>query len=168
MILAIDPSFSGTGIALSDDKGSIILTRKVSCPHSCYQIVNNHLACKFILSEIKSLLLQYNATNVHVIIEYPALSTRSGAYLAILNGYLSSVLSSLSIVSEITWIPPTACDSFINNKKHSKTFIVNWCREHKLIISRVSHDECTAIVFVYLYLSIISGKYKNSYFVEHV
>lgn len=160
MILGIDPSFTGTGLCLF---GEDIKTTKISVKGACYSsIVDNHNACKTIGDSIISFI---GDNKVHVICEYPAFATRSGAYLAILNGYLSSVLQKCPNVLSITWVPPTACDSFTKNKEHSKTYLVEWCKHKKLITKRTSHDECTAIILAKLWEAIRNKQYKNSYFI---
>lgn len=165
MILALDPSFSSTGVAISSDKGETIETFRISRKGLCYKsITDNHRACKEIVEELLNKLNEYDDV-FDVIIEYPALATRSGAYLAILNGFLAARLQLQDNIKSITWIPPTACDSFVRNKSHSKTYLVNWCKSKGLIKTRASHDECTALIFVELLKAIRNGEYKNSYFV---
>lgn len=167
MILGIDPSYSSTGIALSDDNYSIVLTKRVCNPGKCYSsITENHSACKSICSEIESILVQNGCSDVDVICEYPAFATRSGAYLAILNGYLSCYFEKSTLIRSVTWVTPNACDSFTMNKAHSKSFLVSWCKDRGFITKRVSHDECTAIIFIQLLKTIRESKWKNAYFVN--
>ena len=164
MILAIDPSFTGTGLALASDDGTILKTGKLSVKGACYSsITDNHNACEEIIDGIKDFIK--DVSDVEVICEYPAFATRSGAYLAVLNGALSSRLKRFRNVRSITWVPPNACNSFTKNKLNSKSFLVEWCKREGLVSKRTSHDECTAIIFVRLLLAIRSSKYKNSFFV---
>lgn len=167
MILAIDPSFTGTGLALLDAEGIPIVTKRVTHRGVCYDsIVNNHDACISICKSIDS-LIESSESPIHVICEYPAFATRSGAYLAILNGFIGLSLRMNPLVLSITWVGPKHCDSFIKNKTHSKTFIVNYCKTHGWISKRTSHDECTAIVLGKLLLAIQANEWKNSYFTWH-
>lgn len=162
MILGIDPSFTSTGVCLLDTKTGEMTTAKFGLKGSCYDsILSNHDACEFIIENIKSFVGD-NTEDLHIICEYPALATKSGAYLAILNGYITPYLK--SIAKSITWVPPTACDSFTKNKEHSKTYLVEWCKKNKLISKRTSHDECTAIIFTQLLIAIREHRYKNSSF----
>lgn len=163
MIIGIDPSYSSSGVALATDEGKIIKTWKIEHGGSCYAaITENHNSCQQIVDDIIS---TFNGTHVDVICEYPAFATRSGSYLAILNGYLANTLRQCEYVDSITWVGPQHCDSFIKNKNHSKSYIVEYCKENKWITKRTSHDECTAIVFVHLLLAIRNNKWKNSYYV---
>lgn len=166
MILAIDPSYSSTGVAVTDDIGTLLHTEKISCPGVCYKsITSNHDACATITHRIHQIIdEEYPHPEWDVIVEYPALATKSGAYLAILCGFLASELRNNCRVRSITWVPPTACDSFVSNKEHSKTYLVNYCKDNGWISKRTSHDECTAIIFSKLLIAIRQGRYKNSSF----
>ena len=125
-------------------------------------ITNCQKAARVILENVVSFIERYPLSDV--IIEYPALATKSGAYLAILHGYLASYLNENVIVNSVTYVPPTAVDSFTKNREHSKTFLVNYCKEKGYIEKKASHDECTAIILCKLLEAISQGKYKNSYF----
>lgn len=162
MVLAIDPSFTGTGVAITDDKGTPILTKKISKKGVCYdKITHNHDACQAICDNIIHLIEELSLSKVHVICEYPAFATRSGSYLAILNGFIASNLRQNGRIASITWVGPKACDSFTGNKMHSKSYLVDWCRAKELIYKRTSHDECTALIFAQLLVAIWNKTYKN-------
>lgn len=160
-ILAIDPSYTRTGLALITD-GNI----RVSCSENggvCYHnIVDNHKACDSLWSDIKEIAVAVD--EIDVIIEYPAFATRSGAYLAIMNGFLASRLRRWYKVRDIYWIPPTACNSFTKNKSKTKTHLVNYVKSEFNL--KVNHDIATALIFTKLYEFIINKQYKNSYFVD--
>lgn len=165
MILGIDPSFTRTGIVLLDGE-NILLSKNISSNEPVYQEINKlHFGAIKIVDEIVS-VLDNLFTKVDVIVEYPALATRSGGYLAILNGILASTLYKHNSVLSVTWVPPTACDSFTKNAKHSKSYLVEFCKTNGWISSkeRVSHDICTALIFCYLLKAINEGSYKNKYF----
>lgn len=164
MILALDPSYSGFGIAVASDDYNIATTMKLSRAGTCYtNIVENHNSCEYFCNQLKLLIDSY-PDEFDVIVEYPAFATRSGAYLAILNGYLSRFLRNCTKVKSITLVPPTACNSFTRNKSNSKTYLVDYCKEKGWITKRTSHDECTAIIFVKLLEAIRTGIYKNTVF----
>lgn len=161
MILGLDPSYTGFGVALMDDSGSIILHKKLKSDLPVYDdITNPHKASQHFLQELKDIIKDYE---VDVVIEYPALRTVSGAYLAILNGALAIGLDTPQVKS-ITWVPPTAVDSFSKNREHSKSYLVEFCKTNGWIDKRTSHDECTAIILCKLLVAINTGAYKNSYF----
>lgn len=166
MILALDPSYTSTGLAITDDNGTPILTKKISKRGTCYDCITaNHDACAEICEEIIHTIEEQGYTKIHAIIEYPAFSTFSGGFLAILNGFIAANLRENGRIASITWVPPTACNSFTKNKVRSKTYLVNWCKNKGLIQKRTSHDECTAIIFAQILCAIWKKEYKNSYFV---
>lgn len=165
-ILAIDPSYTRTGLALiyKDDNG-IEQTRTSSSKNggACYHdISQNHKACEELWNEIK--LFSTGVLEFDVVIEYPALATRSGAYLAIMNGFLASRLKRWYKVRDIYWIPPTACNSFTKNKLKTKSYIVQWVKS--FYKAKINHDEATALVFIKLYEAIKNKQYKNAYFID--
>lgn len=168
LYLGIDPSFTGTGIALMTvDTNEVVYSHKFSSNFSYKSITKAHQASWSIVNQVSEALLSYlesnNETLSAVIVEYPALATRSGAYLAILNGVFSVYLKGLN--KPIYWIPPMACDAYVHNSFHAKSFLVNWCLTKGFISRRISHDECTAVIFVQILRDIVSNLYKNSYFI---
>lgn len=166
MILGLDPSYSGFGVAVATDDYEITHTEKISIEGVCYtNIVENHGACSVFTERLNKIISECPDDNWDVIIEYPAFATRSGAYLAILNGYLAAGLRNNSRVRSITYVPPTACNSFTKNSKNSKSYLVNYCKDRSWIDKRTSHDECTAIIFVKLLKAIRQKEYKNAFFI---
>lgn len=160
-VLAIDPSYTRTGVALLTDEGYRVAS--FSNGGACYHdISENHKACESLWSSIKEVTT--GVVEFDVIIEYPALATRSGAYLAIMNGFLASRLRRWFKVRNIYWVPPTACNSFTKNKSKTKTYLVQWVKG--FYSKKVNHDEATALIFTKLYESILSKEYKNAYFVS--
>lgn len=166
MILALDPSYTGTGIAILNDNLGILHTERFKCSKPVYgPITDVHINCQEVISRINQLIdEEFDSLDYSVIVEYPALATKSGAYLAILNGYLASALQDNGRVSSIVWVPPTAVNSFSKNKDKSKTYLVNFAKEHFLLSKRISHDEATALILASLLKSIRNKEYKNSYF----
>ena len=167
MILGIDPSYTRSGVALMNDEGEIIHKENISADEPVYSdITKLHFGAFRIADRIVGILEDYHLYDVDVIVEYPAFATQSGSYLGVLNGVISQRLRVSNRVKSVTWIPPTACDSFTQNKKHSKTYLVNYCKEKGWIDvkERVSHDICTAIIFCKLFQAIQQGIYKNKSF----
>lgn len=164
MILGIDPSFTSTGVCLTTDNLSIVKMGRLSSDNSVYEsILSTHRGCKVLVTKLNSFLEGYD--NIHVICEYPALATRSGSYLGVLNGYLQKFFEENSSVIDVIWIPPTACNSYTNNRTKTKTHLVNFCLSNGWIQKRVQQDICTALIFTHLYQAIKENKYKNSYFI---
>lgn len=165
MILGVDPSFTGTGISLMDDSGAFIFSDKISSHEKVYDsIISTHSASLSIIKKVSAILDKYK--DLQVIVEYPVFRSISGAYLAVLNGMLYDLLMNHPSVKELYWIPPNACDSFTKNSAHSKTFLVNYCKDKGWIDKRTSHDICTAMIFCKLLVAIKKGTYKNTWFKE--
>lgn len=165
MILGIDPSFTGTGISLMDDSGAFIFSEKIVSHEKVYEsIISTHKASVVIVNKVKTIIEKYD--NLQVIVEYPVFRSISGAYLAVLNGMLFDLLMTNKSVVELYWVPPNACDSFTKNSKHSKTYLVNYCKDKGWIDKRVSHDICTAMIFCKLLVAIKNNTYKNTWFKE--
>lgn len=166
MILAIDPSFTGCGCSLLKD-GKFETIKINPDIRVRTDISKLHLACRKICIELKQFIdKNCGDSSFDVVCEYPALQTRSGAELAILNGYITRMFEQDNRVSSLIWLPPMACDSWIHNRAHKKSFIVAYCKGKYDLKKRISNDECTAIVLTEILQAIRVGEYKNSYFVE--
>ena len=162
--LAIDPSFTGTGLALYKDH-TLLKTSKVGKVGAVKsQIDHLHEVCHYIVSCINDFLDIPKDSQFSVAIEYPVYQTPSGALLATLSGWLSHFFCSNSQCIKVVFIPPLAVNSFTNNRSRTKTHIVQYVRLNNLISSKVSHDEATAICLAQIFFSIESGSYKHSYF----
>lgn len=167
MIVGIDPSFSGTGLACVL-KGKVYKTLKVKSQGGVYKNVTTLFSLcdeisENVLAFIQTLMADYPEEQVNVIVEYPALQTPSGAYLAVLMGKLYSCLTALPL-NVLYYIPPMACDAFTGNRQHKKSFLVDYCLKRNLISKKLSHDECTAIIFCLIFSNIVKKKYQKSYF----
>jgi len=167
MILALDPSYTGFGIAILDDDLRILHTERFKCSNKVYgSITEVHQNCQEAVSRINQLIdEEFDSLDYKVIVEYPVLASRPGAYLAILNGYLASTLQENGRVSSIVWVPPMAVNSFSKNKEDSKTYLVNYAMDEFCLSKRISHDEATALILAKMLIAIRTNKYKNSYFV---
>lgn len=167
MIIGIDPSYTGFGIACTS-RGKVIFSNRIK-PHEkgtykidvLFQIID--VIKEEILKIFEEVVLPLEE-HINVIIEYPALRTPSGAYLAILMGALKEFITNTFEVNSLVYVPPMACDSFTHNSKHSKTYLVDFVRNRGWVDNRVSHDEATAIVLCAMYSAINKGTYKNSFF----
>lgn len=160
-IIGIDPSFSSTGISFVDNSE----LKDFEGIHQGGQVYSgidkvNESAC-IISSKIFNFVDKNNPDAV--IIEYPAQS-KSGFYLMLLHGWIVSRLHKLNI--KLYAVPPTACDSFIKNSTHSKSFIVNHCKESGWVPSniRINNDICTSVVLTHLLEAFLANKYRNKVF----
>lgn len=169
MVLGIDPSFSSTGLALVDCYGVCVASATVKAPNMCYGGNDSiHEACDIIISGILD-FIDANKTHLadselEVMLEVPALATRSGAYLAILHGRIVSIL--LLRGMRVYTCPCTACDSFIKNSTHSKTYIVTFCKTKGWVENkRINNDVCTAVVLSNILISWKKKQYVNKVWV---
>ena len=161
MVIGIDPSFTSTGIAVMEC-GKLLYSTRVSSDIKIYESITQcQKAANVILQAVKHVVNSYPEADV--IVEYPALATKSGAYLAILHGYLSSFLNE-NVEGNVVYVPPTACDSYTKNHEHSKSFLVQYVKDKGYVERRVQQDIATAIIFCELYHAIQSGKYMNKSF----
>lgn len=170
MIVGIDPSFKGTGLACSV-KGKVVFTTKIKTEGNVYKDIAHTLQlCSKIALEvanhIEALLYGYSEKKLNIIIEYPAAQTRSGSTLNLLAGVLYSTLFKKFKIDlrHFYYIPPMACDAFVGNKSHHKSFLVDYVLKKGYVPKKVSHDEATAIIFLEIYSAIVKGTYKKSYF----
>lgn len=179
MIIGIDPSFTSTGIAVTSDSGEFLRSTSFKSGIKIYESIT---ACQDAAEVITSATISYisycikvlkeHNSSVVIVVEYPALATRSGAYLAVLHGYLASALNKLSDMSKqqikVVYVPPTACNSFTLNKTKTKSYLVNFCRQCGWIDRRLNNDICTAVIFCHLWIAIQEHSYKHSYFLHSV
>lgn len=171
MIVSIDPSYKGTGFACVV-KGKVVYTTKIKTEGNIYKDIAHTLTlcnkiCNELISTIEVLLLDNTENKLNIIIEYPAAQTRSGSTLNILTGCIYFALSEKfsSLIKNFYYIPPMACDSYVGNKLHHKSFLVDYVLHKGYVKKKVSHDEATAIIFQEIYKDIRAGRYKKSYFV---
>lgn len=159
-IVGIDPSFTSTGIAVTDDL-EYVASLAIHSGGSIYEGADHlHRACMHITEQVEKFVTKYDPD--YVIMEYPAQS-KSGFYLMTLQGWILSRL--LTTNAEIYIVPPTACDSFIKNKEHRKSFIVNYCKDNDWVPKiRINNDICTAVVLTHLLDAFNHGLYKNKVF----
>lgn len=179
MIIGIDPSFTSTGVAVTTDTGEYLDSTCISANIKIYESIT---ACQDAAFEVTEGLSEYLNPLVlkcielyeqlTIIVEYPALATRSGAYLGILHGYLSVMLNSLSDTHKdlikVIYVPPTACNSFTKNKTKTKSYLVNYCKQNNWVFKRLNNDICTAVIFCHLWIAIQEKSYKNSWFQHKV
>lgn len=168
MIIGIDPSFKGTGIACVL-KGRYFCSSKIAVKDKrCYVVDQVFEAIDIIKAEILEFVEKCKEDNpgekLNFIIEYPALRTPSGAYLAILMGALKEFILQTFEVESLYYLPPMACDAFVGNKLHMKSFLVNYVKEKGWVKRTISHDEATALIFCAIYSKIVKGEYPKTFF----
>lgn len=164
MIVGVDPSFRGTGIVVWNEKSSTLLFHtKFKTDEPVYsKITDVHHAAEEVVSLLRDVQSQFPYADW--IVEYPALATRSGAYLAILHGYIAQFLNSRAEINSVTYVPPTACNSFSHNVSKTKSYLVQFVKDNYGIKGRFSNDEATALILANLLVAIRNKEYKNSYF----
>ena len=164
MIVGVDPSFRATGIVVWDETSSTLLFHtKFDTGEPVYsKITDVHHAAERLIEVLRDVYNKF--PDADWIVEYPALATRSGAYLAILHGYIAQFLNSRVNIKSVTYVPPTSCNSFSSNKSKTKSYLVRFVRENYNIKGRFSNDEATALILANLLVAIRNKEYKNSYF----
>ena len=182
-LLAIDPSFSGFGMALADDQYKVLRCRSVSAGGAVFRGVAFmdafYISCMRLYDAVVEFMEDIRLEDTDLIIELPVLATPSGAYLGMLHGFLAGTL--FPKCRSVCVIPSPACDSFTKNKTHSKPFLVKWATDYYTpapeVVTRkkgkktievtkpkkLDHDCATAVVFVQLLKSIREGDYSNKY-----
>lgn len=156
-ILGIDPSYTNTGLAVVEN-GILTDYKSIKSGGNCYTSLGSWNAeCLNIVNQILEFVKQHNISEV--IIEVPAPSS-SGFYLMALHGW---IVAKLSNNYKINFVSCKACDSFIGNKTHSKTFIVKYCKSVNWVPNkRIDNDICTAVVLAHILESYKDGKFKNT------
>lgn len=159
-IIGIDPSFSSCGVACVDN-GELYTYGTFKQAGKVYQGINETNSAAQTISKGVLDFCVLNKPDA-IIIEYPAQS-QSGFYLMCLHGWLVSRLTALK--APLYFVPPTAVDSFLKNKEHSKSFIVNTCKSNKWVPEiRINNDVCTAVVLTHVLSAYLEGYYKNKVF----
>lgn len=136
VIIAVDPSFSRSGLCLLDSEDGVIATTSISVPKvhkegTIFQFYNSFPAAVWHARAIKEWVEEYAVRLDAVFMEYSALSSQSGPYLLPLQCMMytefESVLSasSYNVPEEARsvpfyLIPPTAINSIVRPKKAKK------------------------------------------------
>lgn len=136
VIIAVDPSFSRSGLCLLDSEDGVIATTSISVPKvhkegTIFQFYNSFPAAVWHARAIKEWVEEYAVRLDAVFMEYSALSSQSGPYLLPLQCMMytefESVLSasSYNVPEEahsvpFYLIPPTAINSIVRPKKSKK------------------------------------------------
>lgn len=167
MIIGIDPSYSGTGICVTnDDATEIYYKDRFDSECAVYDNRGYAKGCKAIYDKVADVIFTMEESHpgepIKIICEYPGFRSMSGAWLAILHGWLDCLFSTVwAKIEEVVWVPPTACDSYTKNKEHRKSYLTKYCVEQGWVVKKVNHDISTALIFCHLYLDIRDGKYKG-------
>lgn len=163
-ILAVDPSFSRTGVAYIAPDGKMKY-KSISRSGKNYQIdVCLQHASEEAL-ELKEFIIKQGVKDAVLIYEYPAMASRSGAILAVLMAKFDSLFRALlkaGILKEVYYVPPTAVSSHTGILTTNKTAVVEFAT--KLTSDRVNHDVATAVILCDILSEIVLGSYKKSYF----
>ena len=136
VIIAVDPSFSRSGLCLLDSEDGVIATTSISVPKvhkegTIFQFYNSFPAAVWHARAIKEWVDEYDICLDAVFMEYPAMLSASGGYLLPLQCMMytefESVLSALSYDAPedahsvpFYLIPPTAINSIVRPKKAKK------------------------------------------------
>lgn len=136
VIIAVDPSFSRSGLCLLDSEDGVIATTSISVPKvhkegTIFQFYNSFPAAVWHARAIKEWVEEYAVRLDAVFMEYSALSSQSGPYLLPLQCMMytefESVLSASSYDAPedarsvpFYLIPPTAINSIVRPKKAKK------------------------------------------------
>lgn len=163
-IIAVDPSFTRTGVAIFKD--GILVTKSLKNPTSNYKIDVCLKHSLELAKQLQALIQEQKLSAATLCYEYPILASRSGAYLAVLmakfdsmfrwaikNGYLSQVL----------YVPSTAVPAYTGLLTNDKTGIVNFAKS-LVPDKKFNHDEATAVILAHIADDILQGEYKKSYY----
>nr|DAI54931.1 MAG TPA: HOLLIDAY JUNCTION RESOLVASE [Caudoviricetes sp.] len=154
-IIAIDPSFTRTGVAILSNNALIGQTSFSVSEHSTYKITEGISYAHNVAKKIKPLLEQY--PEAVVALEYPILATSSGSYLALITAKLDSLFRIKH--TKVIYIPAVACNAYTGAR--TKTDIVNWVKERYQF--KGDHDIATAVVLGNIGYDILNKKYKKSF-----
>ena len=185
IVIGIDPSFTRTGVSVCEftessfsvlDKYSISIPddlkkaahgKSVRSKSDVYDLENTVRSSRW-LANIIGKYIDYCKSRFGCVdalaVEYPALATRSGAYLgfiqqAIYDEVISRFEGELSVVA----LTPTATKSL--TKYTTKSELVIWCKSNFDLshLKSVNHDEATAMVLSYLFKEVYYKRYKKTY-----
>lgn len=165
-LIAIDASFSRTGICCYSDTGEIHL-KSVSRPGSNYQVDMCLQHSSEIVNELKSILTKVSLKEAILVYEYPVLASRSGAYLAVLMSKMDSlfrVLAKKGLIKTILYVPPVAVSAYTGVLMKDKTAIVQFAEGIYKSNRAYNHDIATAIILAKIGQECIEGKYKKTFY----
>lgn len=175
--IGVDPSFTRTGLALIeesslDGQANVIEVASISAEATDvnkYQLECTLPASRNLANTIINKITEWcsNYSVEAIVIEYPVLASRSGAYLGLIQQALFDCYDRL-IVPVIS-VPSTAIKSL--SKYKTKSQLVHWCqstyRYSCETVRRgrwcINHDECSAIVLAHIAYLIRTGKYGKSF-----
>lgn len=164
-VIAVDASFSRTGVIYIDPEGKK-RTKSISRPGNNYKIDSCLTHATSEALELKQFILKHNVKDVTVIYEYPAMASRSGAYLAVLMSKFDSLFRACmkkGVVKEIYYIPPTAVSGYTGILLTNKTAVVEFAQKIDDSL-RMNHDVATALIMTEIMSKIKEGKYGKSFF----
>ena len=143
-IVGIDPSFTRTGLAcVSYEKEvKVIEYLSTSSTESNIYDLSKALYHADALSKKIDNFIKSHSPDL-IVIEYPVLATRSGAYLGLIQQALYQVIKPYKNFM----VPALAITSI--SKCKTKTALVNYTKE-LFDISKINHDEASALVLCQL------------------
>lgn len=173
--VGIDPSYTRTGLALikpcAGYGGEVVAVTSISAPvygtdkYALESTMRGAQQVSIAISrQIHEWSKTYNITNV--VIEYPVLATRSGAYLGLIQQALYAYYPWLNLT--VFGVPSTAIKSL--SRYESKSQLVEFCKTHFSFSCEtirkgrwcVNHDECSAAVLAHIGILIRNSEYKKS------
>lgn len=157
-MIAIDPSYTRTGIFYTKD--DTFKVSSVSITNKMIYDISEALKCADLLARDIVNLVSLNDLKT-VVIEYPVLATRSGAYLGLIQQALFTRLKLIGFLGIELMLPAQAVNSVTRAK--NKTQIVEWAKKSFNYNEKINHDEATAMVLYRIGKMVLNSTYKNSY-----
>lgn len=165
-IIAIDASFTRTGICCYLESGEVVL-KSISRPGSNYQVDACLQHSSEIVSELKEIISKTPIRDAVLVYEYPVLASRSGAYLAVLMSKMDSlfrVLGKRGLVKTVLYVPPVAVSAYTGILMKDKTSIVKFAEGVYKGNKKYNHDVATAIILAEIGKECIRGTYKKTFY----
>lgn len=170
--VTLDPSATGTGIAIYDESRNITHVNRVGLESS---VANKGIAMQnFASITVVDMILDYINSVVddeYIIgIEYPAPSMYS-MVLPILHGHLISRLMLESKVTKIVLMACTACNAYLGLKKSADKDVILEKTLERWILPELenqrypNHDEATAVTLMHVMFDILDGKYDRVHYI---
>ena len=170
--IALDPSITGSGIAVYNEDRTIRAINRVGLESSVANkgIAVQNFACIKVVDMIIDYIDSVSSDDLTVGIEYPAPSMYS-MVLPIFHGHLISQLMEKPNVKNLILMNCTACNSYLGIKRSSdKDLIVEKTLERWVLPELenqrfINHDEATAVVLMHVMFDIIDNKYDKVHYV---
>lgn len=162
-ILALDPSFSRTGLSIwrSPSDYEVHSITYNSNEENLLKAMDNAFK---ITKDVRNHLIDLDDEDELIVaVEYPIMATRSGSYLSMITCKLDSLFRAFKL-SKVVFLPSVAVKAF--TKAQNKTDLVKWVKQSSIVEKfNGNHDEATALVLGEIARLVVSGEYKKSSFV---